>query len=775
MKKCISILLATIMILSSGFVVSANTNGSTENFKANKTYTIGQFVDVLNSDWYAKNVKMAYELSLVNGTSDTTFSPNSNLTIAEAITLASRMNNIYYGNTYSFVSGDVWYQTYVDYAIKNGIIKNNEYSNFDAFATRYQFAEIFSSALPDDALQVINQVADNSIPDVPMQSSYANAVYKLYRAGILTGNDANGTFAPNTNIQRNAVAAIVSRMANEGLRQSINLIADKNKEIKEIDKLLTTEEISKKCSPAVFYIEVYGVNGKVSGSGSGFFITSDGVAITNYHVVADSIYSKITTTDGKTYEDISIIDYDKENDLALLRINGSNFPYLEMGNSTLIQQGQRVYAIGSPLGLSNTMSQGIISNISRTLDDVEYIQISVPINHGSSGGALIDEYGNVIGITSAGFNTTGDLNLAIPINKTKILKTDSTESYFVWSETCYPGFSQVLDFEIFSGVQLISSYDTMISYDEEYDIYDFHPIGPYDAGSCYGYTMVYYEKALEDRGMTKTQISENEVEFESDSEIVSIKSDFDLGKIFISALKKPVFYDEFSALMDLGWYSNMPMKNSPYHIDNSLIYSYKWIDYYNQSDFENVLSSYFDILQATDYKYITDSTSDDSTVYLFEGSNLSVAFVYTSSEIFVDVARIVNNNNNQYGNQTGISGGNYIATHKITAASFPLYLYAQDGTFLGNINSNKYDRDSIANEYGNYGSKYQTDSIFNQYGEYGSKYSQYSVFNEYATKPPKIFDKNGEIVGYLTANKYLAGAISYEEMMVLLKNLIGRF
>ena len=177
MKKCISVLLAMILMLSSGFVVSANTNGSMENFKTNKTYIAGQFVDLSNSDWYAENVKMAYELSLVNGTSDTTFSPDSNLTIAEAITLASRMNNIYYGNTYSFVSGDVWYQTYVDYAIKNGIIKNNEYSNFDAFATRYQFAEIFSSALPDDALQVINHVADDSIPDVSMQSSYATAVY----------------------------------------------------------------------------------------------------------------------------------------------------------------------------------------------------------------------------------------------------------------------------------------------------------------------------------------------------------------------------------------------------------------------------------------------------------------------------------------------------------------------------------------------------------------------------------------------------------------------
>ncbi len=122
-------------------------------------------------------------------------------------------------------------------------------------------------------------------------------------------------------------------------------------------------------------------------------------------------------------------------------------------------------------------------------------------------------------------------------------------------------------------------------------------------------------------------------------------------------------------------------------------------------------------------------------------------------------------------NTTAINtGGNrYTAKYEITAASFPLYLYAQDGTFLGNINSNEYDRNSIANEYGNYGSPYRSDSIFNEFGDYGSPYSQYSVFNEYAQKPPKIINSNGETVGYLTANSYLQGAISYEEMMVLLK------
>ncbi len=116
-------------------------------------------------------------------------------------------------------------------------------------------------------------------------------------------------------------------------------------------------------------------------------------------------------------------------------------------------------------------------------------------------------------------------------------------------------------------------------------------------------------------------------------------------------------------------------------------------------------------------------------------------------------------------------GGGYSTNTKINLSSFPLYLYADDGTgtFLGEISSNQYDRDSIANQYGDYGSQYKTKSIFNQYGDYGSQYSRYSVFNEYATNPPKILDKNGKVVGYLTANKYIKDAISYEEMMVLLK------
>lgn len=737
MKKCISLLLAAILMLSNAFVVSANTNGSMENFRQDKTYEAGQFIDVTESDWYAENVKMAYELSLVNGTSDTAFSPDANLTIAQAITLASRLNNTYYGNTYSFVAGDIWYQTYVDYAIQKGIIKENEYSDFDAFATRSQFAQIFSLALPDEALHAINEVADNSIPDVPMQSSYSGAVYKLYRAGILTGNDAVGTFAPDTNIQRSAVAAIVSRMAKQELRKTITLnvqnnqVADENsvlppptnirvvnrdsdyvyvqwdevegadyyylyyqqegedtfwygidestgEQIRYTDldeygiafyglkegatynvKLtsvkdgvesdeseifsfvfsttktkLDSMEISEKCAPAVFYIEAYYVNGSPMGSGSGFFVDYNGLALTNFHVIQDCCFFKITTADGKIYEDVSVLDFDIENDIALLKINGTvDFPYIPIGDSDLVRQGQQVYAIGSPLGLSDTMSQGIVSNPKRTLDDNEYIQISVPINHGSSGGALIDEYGRVIGITAGGFETFGDLNLAIPINKCGGLWYNLEEGYFPSSETYYPGFSQVLDFGIFTGVKRLSHNYTAFTYSVEYDLNDFHPIGSFDAADSFENTIGLYISFLEYDGMTISEVGDYEIEGKSENEFVSIKADTDSGKIIISASRTPVFYDDFPELVDFGWYLGIPLEEEPSIDEKGVMYFYRWSDRYDLFDFAYMLFKYEEILKESGYEYLWEMSDDEYITELYLKNNQVIAITCSETSV----------------------------------------------------------------------------------------------------------------------------------------------
>lgn len=181
-------------------------------------------------------------------------------------------------------------------------------------------------------------------------------------------------------------------------------------------RVLNAEEVYARCSPAVFFVEVYDASGRATATGSGFFIDPSGVAVTNYHVIEDSYSAKITTSDTqKTYKIAGIYDYSKEEDWAVVQVSGTGFSYLEIGDATTVVGGATVYAIGSPLGLQNSISQGLISNVSRVEDGVSYIQTSAPISSGSSGGALINKYGEVIGVTSATYVEGQNLNLALPM------------------------------------------------------------------------------------------------------------------------------------------------------------------------------------------------------------------------------------------------------------------------------------------------------------------------------------------------------------------------
>ncbi|MBQ1351384.1 MAG: S-layer homology domain-containing protein [Oscillospiraceae bacterium] len=224
MKKKIA--LALVLLLSFLLVPAAAAGGGLENFRKTKTYTAGQFSDVPANAWYAGNVKEAYETGLVLGTSTSKFSPSGNMTIAEAVTLAARLHSIYYTGEADFKQGNPWYQTYVDYVIREGIIAAGAYTNYNAKATRENFAVIMGRALPDEALKAVNQVENNGIPDVPSNHRSAADIYRLYRAGILTGTDKFGNFKPNSNIQRSEVAALVTRMANPTLRKPITLFAE---------------------------------------------------------------------------------------------------------------------------------------------------------------------------------------------------------------------------------------------------------------------------------------------------------------------------------------------------------------------------------------------------------------------------------------------------------------------------------------------------------------------------------------------------------------------
>ena len=214
---CVALVLSLMAGLCSAAFAAPSVAGLS-NFKKVETYVEGQFSDVSDKDWYAANVKSSVELGLFKGT-DNGFEPDGSITVAQAVTVAARIHSTYQTGSASFVQGTPWYQVYVDYAVEAGIIKAGEYSNFDAAATRAQFARIFAASVPESELNPINDIPVGSIHDLPASAGYADAVYLLYNAGVLTGSDNYGTFKADTGIKRSEAATIATRIVNPLLRK----------------------------------------------------------------------------------------------------------------------------------------------------------------------------------------------------------------------------------------------------------------------------------------------------------------------------------------------------------------------------------------------------------------------------------------------------------------------------------------------------------------------------------------------------------------------------
>ncbi len=164
-----------------------------------------------------------------------------------------------------------------------------------------------------------------------------------------------------------------------------------------------------------------GESGKRRGTGSGVIVSADGYILTNNHVAGDAAEIKVKLADGSEHK-AKLIGTDPETDLAVIKIEGTNFPFAKLGDSTRSEQGEWVIALGSPFGLEQTMTAGIISAISRDLRSGPYdnfIQTDASINPGNSGGPLLNMQGEVIGINTMIFSRSGGsegIGFAIPSN-----------------------------------------------------------------------------------------------------------------------------------------------------------------------------------------------------------------------------------------------------------------------------------------------------------------------------------------------------------------------
>ena len=159
---------------------------------------------------------------------------------------------------------------------------------------------------------------------------------------------------------------------------------------------------------------------KAQSSGSGFFISADGYIVTNNHVVDKAEDIKVTLTDGRSLP-AKVVGKDADTDLAVLKVEGKDFPFVDFENSAKPRVGDWVIAVGNPFGLEGSATAGIVSALARpNIADsnyVDYIQIDAPINRGNSGGPTFDIYGRVIGVNSAIFSPSGGsvgIGFAIP-------------------------------------------------------------------------------------------------------------------------------------------------------------------------------------------------------------------------------------------------------------------------------------------------------------------------------------------------------------------------
>ena len=164
---------------------------------------------------------------------------------------------------------------------------------------------------------------------------------------------------------------------------------------------------------SVVLIAIHDAQGGVIGTGSGIMIGKDGYILTNSHVASGGrFYSVRVEEDETVYSTDELIKYHSVLDLAVLRIEKKLNPLPIYSGEKKLVRGQKVVAIGSPLGLFNSVSDGIISGF-RKIDGVDMIQFTAPTSHGSSGGALLNMYGEVIGISTAGFDNAQNINLAV--------------------------------------------------------------------------------------------------------------------------------------------------------------------------------------------------------------------------------------------------------------------------------------------------------------------------------------------------------------------------
>lgn len=201
-------------------------------------------------------------------------------------------------------------------------------------------------------------------------------------------------------------------MRRKGSDRTVAPLASRKKGAVEEDTELSVSDLYKTLAPSVFTVYSFG-DGLDGQQGSGFLLSSKGIGVSNAHVFVEGGEHYVEFNSGKT-KDLTLLELNRTKDYAVFRLKGTVTVRPLRVAHLIPSVGDDVFAIGSPLGLKNTLSKGIVSNFHESPEVL--IQTTAAITNGSSGGPLFNSVGEVIGVTTSGYDQ-GDLNFAIPIGE----------------------------------------------------------------------------------------------------------------------------------------------------------------------------------------------------------------------------------------------------------------------------------------------------------------------------------------------------------------------
>ena len=236
--------------------------------------------------------------------------------------------------------------------------------------------------------------------------------------------------------------------------------------------IYTATEIYEQSVKYVGEIITYNKLGAELAMGTGFVISSDGKIVTNYHVLEEAYSAKITIN-GTSYTITKVLAYDADIDLAVIQINATGLSYANVCKKT-IKTGETIYAIGSSRGMTNTYSQGIITQANREVGGVSHVQHDASITHGNSGGPLINVYGEVIGINTWGISDSQNLNFAVFTDELDNLVYGNTLTMAEFYEKECNVFKKMMNYIISNGTYKSSDnyYVLTLGYDYSSDYSD---------------------------------------------------------------------------------------------------------------------------------------------------------------------------------------------------------------------------------------------------------------------------------------------------------------